>query len=287
MFENIDRRALAAATILTLATWACSDGGADERGAEPADLRVVARETAAGEYAYELPDRVPAGATRISLTNDGDEEHHAQLFKLNDDATVAELATALATGDPAAALAFGTFEGGTGLVAADSESQADAVADLTPGTYVFICFVEDKEGAPHLAHGMLEPFEVTGTDESSPVPEADVEVELVDYGIDLPESIAGDALLEVTNAADLEPHEMIVARLDDGAAAEDVLDALDAGTSPPATSVGGVQAILPGATQSLQLDLEPGRYVVICHIPSPFDQTPHYDKGMIREVTVT
>ena len=288
MITNIDRRAIAAAIILTLAAWACSDSGADDDAAtDLAELRVVATENGSGAYAYELPDRVPEGATRLSLVNDGDEVHHAQLFKLNDDATVADLGAALATGDPAAAFAFGAFEGGTALVAPGTTSAADAVAGLTQGTFVLICFVEDSDGEPHLAHGMLHPFGVTASDRPPSVPEADAQVELVDYGFDFPESIPGDALLEITNAADLEPHEMEIARLDDGATADEVLAALPAGTPPPATPVGGMQALVPGASQLLQLDLAPGEYVVWCSIPSPTDAVPHHAKGMFREVTVT
>jgi hypothetical protein len=68
---------------------------------------------------------------------------------------------------------------------------------------------------------------------------------------------------------------------------EDVLDALAAGEPPPTTAVGGVQALLPGGKQALDLDLDPGRYVVLCEIPSPSDRIPHHEKGMFKEVTVT
>jgi hypothetical protein len=93
-------------------------------------------------------------------------------------------------------------------------------------------------------------------------------------------------MLQLSNTSSAEPHEMIVARLDEGADVEDVRAALDAGARPPATSVGGMQALLPGATQRLQLDLDPGRYVLVCEVPSP-DGTPHRAKGMLHEVTVT
>jgi len=65
-----------------------------------------------------------------------------------------------------------------------------------------------------------------------------------------------------------------------------VLAALHAGRPLPAEAVGGMQAIPPGATQRLQLDLEPGRYVVVCAVPAA-DGTPHYDHGMVEEVVVT
>jgi hypothetical protein len=222
-----------------------------------ARLHVIAREdmrsSTGGRYAFDMPDQVPAGAARLSVTNEGGEEHHAQLFRLDDDATVEELAAALANGGPAAAAGFGAFVGGTGLVAPGSESQADAVVELTRGTYVLLCLVPDPAGAPHVANGMLRQFEVTDTGDPSALPTPDAEVELVDYAFDLPDTVDGDAILRITNAG-TEPHEMIVLRLDEGATADDVARALAEGAPPPGTAVGGMQALVPGATQQLQLD---------------------------------
>ena len=79
---------------------------------------------------------------------------------------------------------------------------------------------------------------------------------------------------------------MEVARLDEGSTVDDVARALERGDQPPSTPIGGMQGLLPGASQRLQLDLDPGRYVVICEVPSP-DGTPHHAKGMIEEVTIT
>jgi hypothetical protein len=89
----------------------------------------------------------------------------------------------------------------------------------------------------------------------------------------------------MTNAG-TEPHEMTILHVDDGATADDVVAAIEGHTPPPGTAVGGMQALPPGTTQQLQLDLEPGEYVVICHVPSP-DGTPHHARGMIRRVSVT
>jgi hypothetical protein len=77
-----------------------------------------------------------------------------------------------------------------------------------------------------------------------------------------------------------------MARLDGDVTAEDVGRALERGEPMPAQPVGGMQTILPGAAQRLQLDLAPGRYVVLCAVPSP-DGTAHHRKGMIQELTVT
>lgn len=262
-------------------------GCGDDDEPEPATVRVVTGATDGGvEYRFEIPDTVPEGPTRVELVNEGEEPHHAQVFRLDDDATMADLEAALATGEPAAALDVGTFAGGTALVSPGEQSSADAVLDLEPGDHALLCFVPDADGVPHLAHGMVHPFEVTATGEAPEPPATDGTVGLEDYRFDTPSTIAGDDTLAIQNRSDAEPHELVLARLDAGAGPQQVVDAIDRGEPVPATGVGGMQALLPGATQRLQLDLRPGRYVLYCAIPAP-DGVPHVAKGMIQEVGIT
>jgi hypothetical protein len=276
---------IAATLALALTATACGDD--DDPRSEVRALRVVAQEKGTGAYAYDVPAHVPEGATRLSFENTGRELHHAQLFKLHEDADIADLRAALSTGDPADALTVGAFVGGTSLVAPGDTSSADAIVDLTEGRYVLICFVPSPEGEPHFAHGMLQRFDVVDDEEPPRVPDADVEIRLFDYGFEMPASIAGDALVRITNVSGAEPHEMTFARLHDGATVADVQRALDDKQLMPATPVGGVQAVLPGASQSLQLDIGHGTFVVLCEIPSAADGMPHRTKGMIREVKIT
>lgn len=277
-----------ALAVLALATaTTAAEADADD---EITELEVTAVEDSADgatTYRFELPDEVPAGATRISLDNEGTEPHHAQLFRLADGITFDDLAAALATGNPAAASEVGAFVGGTALVDAGEESQAEAIVELEPGQYALICFVPGADGAPHLAHGMLQPFEVVeGEGLPAPAPTPDEEIELVDYAFAAPAEIERDAVLRITNDTGTEPHEMIVGRLHDDATVDDVQHALDHGEAPPATFVGGMQALPPGASAYLELDVEPGRYLLICEVPSA-DGTPHRSMGMVAEVTVT
>jgi hypothetical protein len=265
--------------------------GSESSGTTPTtpDLPLVRVVTGTGhggdEYRFEAPDRITAGPTQLALSNRGQEPHHAQVFRLDDDATVPDLEAALAKGSPKAALDVGTFMGGTGLVTPGQDSRADAVLDLGAGDYALICFVPDADGVPHVAHGMLHPFEVgRASDESSP-PVPDAEVDLVDYGFGGPRTLLGDATLSITNASQSEAHEMVVAELDPGRHVDDITSALDQHEPLPAVGLGGMQAILPGTTETLRLDLDPGRYGLFCAVTSP-NGTPHYRAGMVREITV-
>jgi hypothetical protein len=55
--------------------------------------------------------------------------------------------------------------------------------------------------------------------------------------------------------------------LPDGTTADQILAAIEEGDMLPVVPLGGVQAIMPGRTQHLQLDLEPGTYVIWCENP--------------------
>jgi hypothetical protein len=274
-----------------LAALTLSGCGSDADAGDADVLRVVTGNRAAdeGEYRFDVRSPVEAGLHRLELVNDGDEAHHAQIFRLDDGSTVDDLTAALATGDPAGALDVGDFLGGTGLVSPGQRSRAEAVIHLEPGSYALICFVADAGGTPHLAHGMVEPFDVTGSAAAGSLPDpeldADHDIELVDYSFEMPATLDGDATVAVTNASPSERHEMIFLSVEEGVSAADVVEAFHDGTSLPGVGVGGMQALPPGATQHLQLDLEPGRYFVLCAVPSA-DGRPHLDAGMIEEVIV-
>ncbi|HEX6658786.1 MAG TPA: hypothetical protein VF065_11925, partial [Ilumatobacter sp.] len=219
-----------AAAILVALGIAASGCGRNADAGEIAVLRVVTgnSDDSHGEYHFEVPTNVPAGATRLELVNDGAEPHHAQLFEFADGATISDLTRALGTGDPAAALEFGSFLGGTALVSPGTRSQADAVVELEPRRYALICLVPDPDGTPHLAHGMLRPFDVVEHDDPASPPDADLDVRLIDYAFEMPETIDGDATLAITNASRDEPHEMVFLRADDDTAPAAVAAAVHA-----------------------------------------------------------
>ncbi len=110
------------------------------------------------DFAFQASASIPAGVTKVTLTNSGAEEHQAQIAGLKDGTTIEQLTAALATNE-AEALALLTLSGGpTGVQPAASGS---TTSNLQPGQYVFICFVRSADGVPHFAKGMVAPIEVT------------------------------------------------------------------------------------------------------------------------------
>ncbi len=101
---------------------------------------------------------------------------------------------------------------------------------------------------------------------------------------------AGRTRLRLVNRG-RELHILEIARLDDGHTAEELAEHLATRRPPPAwaTFVGGPLARPDGSTSedlAVTVDLAPGRYALLCPIPSPADHRPHMLKGMVRTLVV-
>ena len=84
----------------------------------------------------------------------------------------------------------------------------------------------------------------------------------------------------------VEPHHMVVVRLDSGHVVGELLQSVSAEKVPNwATLLGGPNATMPGSTSETLIELTPGNYAILCVISST-DGTPHVAKGMVRQLTV-
>lgn len=250
------------------------------------------------DYAFEgIPDTIEAGYTLFSFEDVGREIHHAQLARLNEGVTLEQVEAALfkMEEEPEAIYALATPVGGLGLIAPGGTARI--ILNLDPGTYGFVCFVPAPDGEPHFAKGMIQTFEVVPAAEETAAepPEADATLTLKDFTFDgLPEAVEpGIHIWEVVNDGP-EPHELLLFQLAPDATAEQFLMALEASLEspaeaepPPGLPIGGMQAIVPGLSGWLVLDLEPGTYLAVCFIPSPANEgKAHVELGMLGEFTV-
>ena len=147
---------------------------------------------------------------------------------------------------------------------------------------------------------------------------ASVEVRGVDYAFDdVPAEVERGTSLTFTNASDVEVHEMLVLRVDDGETRplQELLELPDdeaqqvteyVGMRVALPGEGGLDPENPGASGGVTLT-EPGRYLLLCFIPEGADVQayrdalegksdgppqveggpPHAAMGMASEVTVT
>ena len=239
------------------------------------------------EFAFELPATVPAGVTAITLTNAGQEEHQAQLAKIVDGKTMADLAAALQNPDPTAALQLITLWGGPNGV--QPGASGTSTVALEPGAYAFLCFISSPDGVPHIAKGMVAPLEVTGTASSTELPPGDAALTLKDFSFDLDALTAGKHTVTVTNDGP-QPHEATIIKLNDGVTIDTIRGMATASPAPtgppPWTDVGGLTGIAAGTTVNMDVDLPAGNYAFICFIPDPATGKAHFELGMLGALTV-
>jgi hypothetical protein len=110
------------------------------------------------DFAYDLPDTLPAGPLSIQVINNGPEAHEFNVMRMADGKTVDDVLQYL--GAPDGPPPFIPVGGMNGL---DKGLSGYAELNLTPGTYVAICNIPSPkaEGHPHFTLGMIKQFTVT------------------------------------------------------------------------------------------------------------------------------
>jgi len=242
----------------------------------------------ATDYAFEAPAEIQAGVTRIVVNNTGQEEHQAQVAKIAEGKTFADLTAALQQPDPSAALSLLTLAGGpTGVVPGATVA---TTSNLEPGTYAFLCFVESPDGVPHLAKGMVSQLQVTGTAADTPLPAGDAELTLQDFAYaGLSDLSAGQHTVAVANNG-AQPHEATLVKLNEGTTVEQVVQVFTSTEAPsgppPWTSAGGIAGLAAGSTATMDIEVEAGDYAFICFISDPASGKSHAALGMVGGLTV-
>jgi hypothetical protein len=267
-----------------------SDRPANGTGASPATTASataapVSVTVTATDFGFEAPATVPAGAVTIHLVNHGKELHQAQLIKLEDGKTVADLAKALK--NPGPPPPWVKFVGGPNGIAPGQETVA--TSELAPGSYAYLCFIPSPDGVMHAAKGMVRPFEVTAAPSArAEPPAADVTIKLTDYAFESSQPLtAGRHTIQVENAGP-QLHELVLLKLAPGKKTEDFAKWAETGMKgpPPAMPIGGVTFLDKGARGFFTADLSSGDYGFICFVPDAKDGKPHLAHGMMRTITV-
>ncbi|MGB5758420.1 MAG: hypothetical protein WBM50_16010 [Acidimicrobiales bacterium] len=146
-----------------------------------------------------------------------------------------------------------------------------------------------KHLAP-LAVAVLAATLVSACGSDAPDPSAGpVKVELADYSITMPDTIAGPSVeFDIVNRGSL-AHELDLAQVEPGTTVEDVLAFIAQGAPDNGLLIadpGGATAIGAGNELGYARTLGPGTYVFSCHFPAP-DGMNHLEHGMITVFTVT
>jgi hypothetical protein len=264
----------------------CRGAGKDEGAlpsAAPNVVTVIAR-----EYAFQMPDSIPAGLTTFRLIDQGKEPHHLYVMKLEEGKKASDMFAALKAMGPAGGPPPTWMHpvGGPNAPVVGGESNATLM--LEPGEYAAFCIIPTPKGAPHFMLGMIKGFTVTPSAKpAAALPEADLTITLTDYDFVLSQPLtSGRHVIAITNAA-TQPHEVVINRFSEGqtnaqfAAWGEKPD----GKSIPAHGMGGVTDILPGKTVVIENDFPPGRYGFVCFTRDK-NGKPHHMLGMQKEFIV-
>ena len=117
---------------------------------------------------------------------------------------------------------------------------------------------------------------------------APITVTATDFKLAMPATVpAGSVSLRLVNSGK-ELHQAQIVRFDQGKTVADLEAAMKHEGPPPPWLhfVGGPNGIAPGQEATSMASLAPGKYALICLIPSP-DGVPHLMKGMIQPFEVT
>ena len=255
----------------------------------------------ATDGAISAPDSIPAGWTTFRLANHSDQVHYGHIVRLDEGRTPQDLvgayAEAIRTSAPRPAWVK-RFGGPGGTAPHDS---SNVTQQLEPGSYVWICPVEDSAGTPHFTRGEVKPFVVhaVAADKATTAaaPAADATIRLADFSFIVAAPLkAGRHTIHVENGG-AEPHDFTLMKLASGITIDDVQNWLnperarrsDAKAPPPletiGSPVGGIAAIGPGMSAYFDADLTSGDYVVFCMVTAP-DGRSHIEHGMIQPLRI-
>jgi hypothetical protein len=251
---------------------------------QPAELSIVGK-----DFSYQAASSVKGGFVKVTLDNQGKEDHQAQLLRINDGVTPQQLLDAQKDTTGEKLLGLTTVKGGVNAIA--PAIKQSAVTKLDPGQYLMLCFLQGADGVAHVAKGMVAPFTVSAPASTAAAPKPAATVSAQDFSFTVPTLKAGTQTLEFKNTGP-SPHEMTLFRVADGKTVADAQKVFNAapGTAPagppPFTGAGGGSAIAPGTSTFPTLDLKPGSYVLTCFVPDQKTGKPHIALGMFSSFDV-
>lgn len=255
--------------------------------------------------AFHAPDTIDAGWTTLRFTNDSDDPvHYAHVVRLDSGQTVPALVEFYAKAIRESGPRPGWIVRVGGPGGAGPHQTASVTQLLAPGSYVWICPVENEQGEPHFGAGEYREFVVRpagdATASAAAEPVATATVRLVDHAFNADSSLmkSGRHVIRVENDG-REPHDMNMMKLSAGRTMEDLQRFMNperarrpgASDDPPpplheiGSMVGGVAAMAPGMSAYIDAELTPGEYLLFCMVTAP-DGKSHIEHGMIRQVRV-
>ena len=143
---------------------------------------------------------------------------------------------------------------------------ANATLMLTPGDYLLLCDVEDRDGVHHFEKGMFHPIVVRANVRSEArMPKTDVTVTMRDYSFAFtPPLHAGNRLLRIVNHGSVMHEFRLVHVLPGHTGQESMTWTPRSKSARPDEDVTAIVGLLPGAELTTTVPLVAGEYVAFC-----------------------
>jgi len=281
--------AFAACSVKEAPNSAATDTTATAKAAAPAAATANVVHVTAKDYTLTAPDTIPAGLTTLHLMNEGKEAHQAQLIKLTEGKTYADMVAGMKAMKPGEPPPSWIVPVG-GPNAAPPGGTSAATQTIEPGNYALVCYIPGADGVPHIAKGMSTGLVVVpSTTAAAPEPIPTTTLTLSDYKFDFSSPLkSGENVVRVENSAD-QPHEVVIFKMPPGKTFKDFQAWLPKSdkTPPPAMPMGGVVGQVKGGHAFFTVNLEAGDYALVCFFPDAKDGKPHFVHGMVQEVKIT
>jgi plastocyanin len=226
------------------------------------------------------PTGADSGLAEITFDNESGKDADLQLLRVEGDRSAEETAEGLkkaTRGQPFPDWFFAG--GGAGATPADGSRTVTQV--LEPGTYYAFDVEGDLDPKSALA------IEVGGETSDEEV-EADATVSAFEYGFES-DSLTGGNTEVVFENTGAQPHHIVYAPLKGDARVADVKSFLKTEKGKPPfedKEIKSTAVIEGGEAQLVTLELESGRYALLCFISDRQGGPPHAIKGMVGEVEV-
>lgn len=244
------------------------------RGNESASLRISVTDSPSGQFAYVAPRVVRGGLVEVRFTNRGEAPHKAQLWRVKDGHTVEQ---ALRASRPLPR--WLATAGGVGATRPGETGRT--FQRLPPGRY-YVAGSGNEQGS-------VAQFRVTAGARPAVPPAARASVVARDYDFRVSGLRAGRTAVKFRNTG-TEPHHAYFAPMRRGATLGDVRTALSGQSSGPLPvdfeRARETVVIEGGDEQTTELELDSGRYALLCVVSDRAGGPPHTEKGMLAEVRV-
>lgn len=252
-------------------------GGGESQSAKPSKLAIEASGSAK-KPTLTVPKSVEGGVVEIEFTNSAKGDHGAQLILAKDGHTPAEaLKVGNAWGENGKPLPDWVVPAG-GVGSVPSGTTATVTQELAPGKYSVVDLDSDANTE----------LEVTGDSGAGELASEGGTIDATEYEFSSTGLKAGKSRVLFDNVGG-EPHFIAGIGIRPGSTIADVRTFFktEKGKPPIDESRSFSTAVIEGGTkQSIDVDLEAGKYAFLCFVPDRAGGPPHVVKGMISEAVV-